>query len=279
VRQIEQRITARTKALLPVHLYGHPCDMDEILALARQYNLIVIEDAAHAVGSEYHDRPVGRIGDMTSFSFYATKNMTTGEGGMLTTDNDAFAEKIRVMGLHGITADAWQRHGGGEFAHYDCPYPGFKYNMFDIQAALGIHQLKKLEMFWQCRRRWVDMYHEGFSGVPEVQLLSEKDNVKHAYHLFPILLDDSGLDVHRDAILHELREAGVGVGVHFRALPLLSYYRDRFGFKPGDFPVAEQASNRLISLPLYPKMRPDDVQWVIAKVRETISRHRRKRLG
>jgi dTDP-4-amino-4,6-dideoxygalactose transaminase len=215
------------------------------------------------------------MGDMTSFSFYATKNMTTGEGGMLTTDNDEFAEKIRIMSLHGITADAWQRHGGGKFVHWDCVYPGFKYNMFDIQAALGIHQLKKLEMFWQCRRRWAAMYNQAFEDMPEIQPLTQKENVKHAYHLYPVLLHAENLNADRDTLLCELREAGVGVGVHFRALPLMSYYRNRFGFKLGDFPIAEKASDQLVSLPLYPKMTGDDVQWVISKVCETISRHRR----
>ena len=275
--QIEKHITPKTKALMPVHLFGHPCDMDIILSLARKHGLVVIEDAAHAVGSEYRGRPVGSIGDMTSFSFYATKNMTTGEGGMLTTNDDELAEKIRVMSLHGITADAWQRHGGGKFVHWDCVYPGFKYNMFDIQAALGIHQLRKLDMFWQCRKRWVSMYDKAFMEMSEIELLAEKNDVKHAHHLYPILICEKDLTADRDTILHDLRESGVGVGVHFRALHLMSYYQRRFGFKRGDFPVAEEASDRLISLPLYPKMTEDDVQWVIGKVKDTIQRYRRKK--
>lgn len=271
--QIESRITEKTKAIMPVHLFGHPCDMDEILEVARKYKLLVVEDAAHAVGAEYHGRRVGSIGDMTSFSFYATKNMTTGEGGMLTTDNDDFAERVRVLSLHGITADAWQRHGGGTFVHWDCVVPGYKYNMFDLQAALGIHQLRKLEMFWECRRKWVEVYTSGLQEIPEIELLSQKNNVKHAHHLYPILVRCHGLTVGRDDILHALREAGVGVGLHFRALPLMSYYAKRFGFKRGEFPVAEDASDRLVSLPLYPKMTEDDVCWVINRLKEVIFRY------
>jgi dTDP-4-amino-4,6-dideoxygalactose transaminase len=275
--QIERAISEKTKALMPVHLFGHPCDMDMILKVAQKHHLLLIEDAAHAVGSEYRGRRVGSIGDLTSFSFYATKKMTTGEGGMLTTDNDEFAEKVRILSLHGITADAWHRHGGGDYVHWDVLYPGYKYNMFDIQAALGIHQLRKLEMFWQCRKRWVDMYDKAFIEIPEIELLAQKQNVKHAHHLYPILVRVEDLTVDRDRILHALKEAGVGVSVHFRALPLMSYYAGKFGFKRGDFPVAEEASDRLISLPLFPKMTEENVRWVIGKVKDVIFRHQRRK--
>ena len=206
--QIERAITEKTKAIVPVHLFGHPCDMDEIVEIARRHKLLVVEDAAHAVGTEYHGRPVGRIGDLTSFSFYATKNITTGEGGMLTTENDEYAEKIRILSLHGITADAWHRHGGGDYIHWDVVYPGYKYNMFDIQAALGIHQLRKLDMFWQARKRWVEMYDEAFGELPELELLTEKQNVKHAHHLYPILVRIEDLTGDRDAIMSALKDAG-----------------------------------------------------------------------
>jgi dTDP-4-amino-4,6-dideoxygalactose transaminase len=275
--EIERHMSDKTKALMPVHLFGHPCDMDAILKLARKYNLLLVEDAAHAVGSEYRGRRVGSIGDLTSFSFYATKNMTTGEGGMLTTDNDEFAEKIRILSLHGITADAWHRHGGGDYVHWDVLYPGYKYNMFDIQAALGIHQLRKLEMFWQCRKKWVETYDKAFGEIPEIELLVQRDHVKHAHHLYPILVRVEDLTVDRDTILRDLKEAGVGVSVHFRALHLMSYYARKFGFKRGDFPSAEYASDRLISLPLFPKMTEQNVRWVISKVKEVISRHQRRK--
>jgi dTDP-4-amino-4,6-dideoxygalactose transaminase len=277
--KIEEQITEKTRAILPVHLYGHPCDMEAIQRLSQKYRLAVIEDAAHAVGTEYHGKKVGSIGDATSFSFYATKNITTGEGGMLTTDRDDLAEKIRILSLHGITADAWMRHGEGEYVHYDVLYPGYKYNMFDIQAALGIHQLGKIEFFWQRRKQIVEIYNRGFKEVPEIKLLAERDDVKHAHHLFPIIVRTEDLTVDRDAILKSLADSGIGVGVHFRALHLMSFYRQTFGSKRGDFPNAEYASDRLISLPLYPKMSEQDVERVIAAVKNCIQRAKKKLVG
>jgi dTDP-4-amino-4,6-dideoxygalactose transaminase len=275
-RQIESRITENSKAILPVHLYGHPCEMETIVSLAQKYRLAVVEDAAHAIESIDRGRKVGNIGDLTSFSFYATKNMTTGEGGMLTTNRDELVEKIRVLSLHGITADAWMRHGDEGYVHWDVLYPGYKYNMFDLQASLGIHQLKKLALFWQRRKRWVDIYNQGFGDVAEIQLLREKNNVKHAYHLYPILVKTENLTVDRDAILRLLRESGIGVSVHFRALHLLTFYAKTFGFKRGDFPNAEYASDRLLSLPLYPKMEEEDVRRVITVLKAILRRYKKK---
>jgi dTDP-4-amino-4,6-dideoxygalactose transaminase len=275
-QRIESRITEKTKAILPVHLYGHPCDMEIILGLSQKYHVAVVEDAAHAVESEYHGKKVGNIGDCTAFSFYATKNMTTGEGGMLTTNRDDLAEKIRILSLHGITADAWMRHGDNGYVHWDVLYPGYKYNMFDLQASLGIHQIKKLEPFWQRRKRWIETYNRAFKDVTEIQLLQAKDNVKHAYHLYPILIKTEDLTVDRDEILRALKESGIGVGVHFRALHLLTFYAKTFGFKRGGFPNAEDASERLISLPLYPKMEEEDVQRVIAVLKDILRRYKKK---
>jgi dTDP-4-amino-4,6-dideoxygalactose transaminase len=278
-QKIEGHITEKTKAILPVHLYGHPCDMDTILGLARKYSVAVVEDAAHAVETEYHGNKVGNIGDLTAFSFYATKNMTTGEGGMLTTNREDLAEKIRVLSLHGITADAWMRHGDDGYVHWDVLYPGYKYNMFDLQASLGIHQLKKVEFFWQRRKRWIEVYNEAFGDMNEIQVLAEKENVKHAYHLYPILVKPEELRVDRDALLQALREAGIGVGVHFRALHLMSFYARTFGFKRGDFPNAEYASDRLLSLPLYPKMEEEDVRRVIAVIKAVVQRYKKKTIS
>lgn len=267
---IESRITAQTKAILPVHLYGHPCAMDDLQRIARKHGLAIIADAAHAVETEYHGRKVGSFGDITAFSFYATKNMTTGEGGMITTDSDDLAKKIRILSLHGITADAWMRHGEEGYVHWDVLYPGYKYNMFDIQAALGIHQLGKIEFFWERRKQHVETYNAAFKDMPEIKLLGEKDNIKHAHHLYPILIRSENSGIERDTILGALGDAGIGVGVHFRALHLMSYYRKTFGFKRGDFPNAEYASDRLLSLPLYPKMEEEDVRHVIATVKQII---------
>jgi dTDP-4-amino-4,6-dideoxygalactose transaminase len=275
--QIESHISDKTKAVMPVHLFGHPCEMDAILGMARKHKLAVVEDAAHAIESRYDGRKVGRLGDLTSFSFYATKNITTGEGGMVTTNRDDLAEKIRILSLHGITADAWHRHGEGEYVHWDVLYPGYKYNMFDIQAALGLHQLKKVEMFWQRRKRCVQIYNEAFKEVPELQLLSEKEKVKHAHHLYPILVKTEQLTVGRDTVLKALRDARIGVGVHFRALHLMSFYANTYGFKRGEFPNAEYASDRLISLPLYPRMENGDIQRVIAVLKEILRRFSKKK--
>ena len=278
-RQIENRLTERTKVILPVHLYGHPCDMDVILRLAQKHSVAVVEDAAHAVESEHHGRKVGSIGDLTAFSFYATKNMTTGEGGMLTTNRDDLAEKIRILSLHGITSDAWMRHGEDGYVHWDVLYPGYKYNMFDIQASLGIHQLKKVEFFWQRRKRWVELYNEAFRNMPEIRLVSEKSHVKHAHHLYPIVVKTEELTVARDGLLRALEESGIGVGVHFRALHLMSFYARTFGFKRGDFPNAEYASDRLLSLPLYPKMEEADVERVIAVLKGLVQRYKKKKIS
>lgn len=277
-QQIEPRISSRTKAILPVHLYGQPCDMEAILRVAQKYHLRVVEDAAHAIGTEYSGNKIGKFGDLTCFSFYATKNITTGEGGMVTTDNGELAAKVRLLSIHGITADSWQRHGDGQFSHWDIVCPGYKYNLSDIQAALGIHQLQKIEAFWQRRKRRVEMYNAAFQDVPEIRLIPVKGDVKHAHHLYPILIKTEELTVGRDGVLQALKEAGIGVGVHFRALHLTSFYSKTFGFKPGDFPRAEYASERLLSLPLYPKMTGREVKRVISKVKETLQRVKKKKV-
>jgi dTDP-4-amino-4,6-dideoxygalactose transaminase len=198
---------------------------------------------------------------------------------MLTTNRDDLAAKIRILSLHGITADAWMRHGDDGYVHWDVLYPGYKYNMFDLQASLGIHQLKKLETFWQRRKRWVEVYNKAFSEMKEIQLLSEKENVKHAYHLYPILVKTEELTVDRDAVLQALRESGIGVGVHFRALHLLTFYRQTFGFKKGDFPNAEYASDRLLSLPLYPRMEESDLERVIEAVKSILTRFKKNKMS
>ena len=269
---IESEVTEKTKAILPVHLFGQPCEMETILRVAEKHRLAVIEDAAHAVESEYRGRKIGILGDATSFSFYATKNITTGEGGMITTDRDDLAERIRSLSNHGINANTWQRHGRDTYVHWDVIYPGYNYSMFDIQAALGIHQLKKIEEFWRRRRSLVAIYNEAFKEVPEVQILSVKDDVKSAYHLYVVLVKTEMLNIDRDDVLQALRNAGIGVGVHFRALHLMSFYSKTFGFKRGDFPRAEYASDRVISLPLYPKMEEKDARFVIKAVKEIFHR-------
>lgn len=297
VSKIEEKITNRTKAIMPVHFAGHPCDIDKIMDIAKRHKLSVIEDAAHAIESEYNGKKIGNIGDFTSFSFYATKNITTGEGGMLTTNNDELAEKARMLSLHGISKDAWKRYlpqnsplkkgGEGGFQHWELFYPGFKYNMFDIQAAIGIHQLKKIDVFLERRKKYVAMYNEAFENIPEILPLKIKGRIKHAHHLYVIIIKTEGLKADRDTIMSEIQNNGVGVGVHFRTLHLQPYFQNKSpirpplpkggtgGFARGMFPVAEYVSDRVISLPLYPKMKVSDVQYVIKVVKEVIEGFRK----
>lgn len=267
VEKIEAAITPKTKAIMPVHYAGQPCEMDEILEIARKHNLLVIEDAAHAVAAEYKGRKVGTIGDVTCFSFYATKNLVTGEGGMVTTDDEELAEKIKILSLHGMSKDAWKRYTAAGSWYYEVIYPGYKYNMTDIQASLGLHQLKKLEMFQKRREKIAETYNEAFADLAAIETPSVKPYVKHAWHLYVIKLVPERLVIDRDRFIEALKAEKIGTSVHFIPVHLHPYYRETFGFKKGDFPVAEEMYERVISLPLYPKMSDEDVARVIEAVR------------
>ena len=264
--EIESKINNSTKAILPVHFAGHPCDMDTITSLAQKHNLSVVEDAAHALESKYHGEKIGAIGDFTAFSFYATKNITTGEGGMLTTNDDDYADKLRILSLHGISKNAWKRYGKDGFQHWELLMPGYKYNMFDIQASLGIHQIKKVESFLNRRVQIVKKYNDAFEKTEEIQLLKPKSNIKHAHHLYVIVIKTENLRVSRDEVLTEIQKRGIGVAVHFRSLHLQPFFKQHFNYKKGMFPQAEYLSDRVISLPLYPKMTDEDVSRVIETV-------------
>ena len=261
------------KALLPVHLYGHPCNMDAIMEIAREYNLRVIEDAAHALPAKYNGRPVGTIGDLTAFSFYATKNITTGEGGMLT-GKPELIEEARLWSLHGMSRDAWKRYSNEGSWYYEVVRPGFKYNMTDIAAAIGIQQLKKLPMFQARRREIVRRYNEAFSQFEELQIPTERPEVEHAWHLYVIRLNLELLKISRNQFIEKLKARNIGTSVHFIPIHLHPYYRDKYGFKPDDFPVAYREYQRIISLPLYPKMANQDVEDVIEAVIDVVQRFR-----
>jgi dTDP-4-amino-4,6-dideoxygalactose transaminase len=267
---LEARLTPRTKAILPVHFAGRGCDMDRILALARPRGLRVIEDAAHAAETVCAGRKVGSIGDATCFSFYVTKNVMTGEGGMVTTDDDAWAERMRVLSLHGMSRDAWKRYSGSGYAHYEVLMPGFKYNMMDVQAALGIHQLARVNEYASTRRRIWEAYDAAFADLPASLPAPEDPGSVHARHLYTLLLDLGRLRADRDTVMAALKAEGIGTGVHFIALHLHPYYRDRFSLKPSDFPVATQISRRTISIPLSAKLTPADANDVIAAVRKVL---------
>jgi dTDP-4-amino-4,6-dideoxygalactose transaminase len=273
--QIEKAITAKTKAIMPVHIGGQPCDMDRIIEIAKVRNMKVIEDAAHALPTRYQGQMVGTIGDITCFSFYATKTITTGEGGMATTENPEWAERMRIMSLHGISHDAWKRYTAEGTWYYEIMYPGYKYNLTDVAAALGIQQLKKCDQFWELRRRCACWYNEGFKDVPEVSVPYIAPDVQHAWHLYVIQLNPERLRVSRNEFIELLKKENIGTSVHFIPLHLHPYYRDTFGYRPEDFPAASAVFERIISLPIYPKMTEADVQRVIDTVRTLVKQHRR----
>jgi UDP-4-amino-4,6-dideoxy-N-acetyl-beta-L-altrosamine transaminase len=273
--EIERRITPRTKAILPVHYSGQPCKMDQILACAREYNLPVVEDAAHAIGAKYREQTIGTLGDVTAFSFYAIKNMTTAEGGMITTEDDDLAERMRLLSLHGISKDAWKRYTSEGSWYYEVVCPGYKYNMTDIQAALGIHQLAKLERFLAIRSRYAAWYNDAFGEMPEIQTPVVNGKVRHAWHLYVVQLDLEQLTINRAQFIEALRAENIGASVHFIPVHLHPYYRERFGFERGDYPRAERAYDRIVSLPLYPKMTTEDVEDVVSAVAGILGRYRK----
>jgi len=272
--RLEAAITPRTRAIIPVDFAGHPADLDEIIAIARRHSLIVIEDAAHAIGAEYRDKRVGSVADMTAFSFYATKNITCGEGGALTTNNATWAERIGIMALHGISRDAWKRYSAEGYQHWDIIYPGHKFNMFDLQGALIESQLTKIDAFHARRVALKARLDAGLRDLPEVGFPAEKPGIKHAYHLYPIVVRTETLNADRDRVMNAIQAENVGVGVHFRAVHLQPYYMETFGFQRGDFPDAEYYSDRTISLPLYPRMTDRDADDVVEAVRTVIARFR-----
>ena len=272
---IEEKLSPKTKAILPVHLCGRPCNMDRIMGIAKNHNLLVIEDAAHAIEAQYQGKKIGTIGDMAVFSFYVTKNLVTGEGGMVTTDNDEYAEKIQTYGLHGMSKGAWRRYSDEGFKHYQIIFPGFKYNMMDLQAALGIHQLKRLEAGLARREELWKRYDEAFKDLPLVTPAPPEDNTRHARHLYTILVKLEDVKADRDTIQQALHEENIGTGIHYISLHLHEYYRERYGFKPDDFPKALYVSERTISLPLSTKLTDDDVQDVIDAVRKVMDRYSR----
>jgi len=273
--RIEEAITPKTKAIMPVHYAGQPCEMSEIIRIAKRHNLLVIEDAAHAIAAKYKGKRVGTIGDITCFSFYATKNLVTGEGGMVATDNEKLADKIRVLSLHGMSRDAWKRYSAAGSWYYEVIYPGYKYNMTDIQASLGLHQLRKLTRLQKRREEIVEAYNEAFANLDAIEVPFVKPNIEHAWHLYVIKIVSEKLKFGRNQFIEALRERNIGTSVHFIPVHLHPYYRDTYGFKKGDFPNAEYVYDRIISLPLYPKMNNKDIEDVIWAVKDIVAKYRR----
>lgn len=273
VNQIESKINKHTKAVIPMHYGGQPCDMDAILELAQRYNLRVVEDAAHAVGAAYKGKKIGSMkSDVACFSFYATKNMTTGEGGMATSHNGDLIERIKILSMYGIS-DArriWQRYAPKGSWWYDVVELGYKYNMMDIQAALGIHQLRRLDESIECRAHFSQMYKEAFADLSAVSLPLVKNDVRHAWHLFPILIEPNLLNINRDQFIQQLHAENIGTSVLYVPLHMHTYYQEMMGHEPADFPNALHLYERLINLPISPKMTDDDVLDVIAAVRRIV---------
>jgi dTDP-4-amino-4,6-dideoxygalactose transaminase len=277
--KLEERCSPRTRAILPVHFAGQPCDMDLISERARACGARVIEDAAHAIGSEYRGRKVGSFteGDgVAVFSFHPIKNMTTGEGGMVTTADDEIAGRIRLLRFHGVERDAWKAYGRAQAPGYDVVAPGLKYNLTDLQSAIGIHQLRKLDGFNARRTALAHRYDEALADLPEIRPLGCVSYPSlHAHHLYVVRLETERLGVDRDDFMPEIQASGIGLGLHFTAVHELSYYRRRFGDLRHALPIATDASRRIFSLPLYPSLTNEDVDAIVDTLRRRICAHRR----
>lgn len=269
--QIESAVTERTKAIIPVHYAGHPCNMDAIMEIAARYNLHVVEDAAHAIGAEYGGHKVGSLNDISCFSFYAIKNMTTGEGGMVTFQDDAIANRLQRLRLHGISRDAWKRYQVTGSWYYEIEELGFKYNMTDLQAAMGLVQLRKLDNFINKRQEQARYLCSRLEKLPQIRLPRERAGIRHAWHLFPILLDLKALRVDRSHFMEAMSAERIGTSVHFIPLHMHPLFQQRFGYKPGDFPVADSVYESIVSLPLYPKLTQEDLDDVAEAVTKVVT--------
>jgi dTDP-4-amino-4,6-dideoxygalactose transaminase len=258
------------KAIIPVHFAGEPCDLDAINAVAAEHGAAVIEDAAHALPTRYRGRLVGAISKVTCFSFYATKTLTTAEGGMILTDDEALADRCRMMSLHGISRDAWKRYTASGSWAYEILAPGFKYNLSDLAAALGLAQLAKVERMWRRRQEIARRYDAAFGPRPELELPARAAENQHAWHLYPLRLVTARLGIDRAAFVEELKRRKIGASVHFIPLHSHPYYRETYGYSPEDFPVAWREYQREISLPIYSRMSDADVEDVISAVLELV---------
>ena len=260
---VARRITPRTRGIVPVHFAGRLCPIEPFRELAAKHGLWILEDCAHAVGTLVGEKHVGTLGDIGAFSFYVTKNLVTGEGGMVTTANGDWAARIRTLALHGLSADAWTRFSDAGFKRYEVNEPGFKYNMVDLQAALGLHQLRRVETGLERRAQLWSRYVDGLAELPLFLPQQPEPGTRHARHLFTVMIDIDRLGVGRDDVQESLHEQNIGTGTHFRALHLHRYYREAFGYRPEDFPHARWISERTLSLPLSPKLTEDDIDDVI----------------
>ena len=268
VNRIEKAITPKTKALMPVHIAGLPCEMEPLHQICQEHNLLLIDDAAHAIPAEYKGQPIGTLGDLTAFSFYANKNITTAEGGMITTNSDAYAEPLRTMRLHGIDKDAWSRQSKRSIWRYDITTEGYKYNMTDIQAAMGLCQLMKINKIHERRQNIIQIYNDELSKIPQINVPATPDEMfKHAWHLYIIQLND----VDRDQFVETLRDENIECSVHYVPLHLFDFYQKQYGYSVGDFPCAEKVFEKVVSLPLHPALTESDVHIVINTIKRILA--------
>ncbi len=269
--QVLQKLTPRTRAMVPVHFAGRPCEMDALSEIASRHGLVMIEDCAHAIETEYHGRKAGTFGAFGCLSFYATKNVVTGEGGMVITNDEAHAARVKVLALHGMSKDAWKRFGDEGFKHYQVVEVGFKYTMMDLQAAIGIHQLARVEPYWLRRREQWQRYGAEFAALPLGLPADPAPETRHGYHLYTVMVDEARCGVSRDAFLDRMTRQGIGVGVHYLSLPEHPVYQERFGWRPEDYPHAMRVGRQIVSLPISAKLTPADVDDVIEAVHRALA--------
>jgi len=270
--RVEEKITSRTKAILPVHFAGRPANMDALCSIADRHGLKVIEDCAHAIETEYRGRKAGTFGDFGCFSFYVTKNVATGEGGMVLARKEDDHARIKTLSLHGMNRDAWKRFGSEGYRHYQVTEAGYKYNMMDMQAVIGIEQLRKVELFWKRREQIWCRYQNAFADFPLVLPANAEPGTRHAYHLYTVLVDESRAGISRDGFLNAMTDRNIGVGVHYLSIPEHPYYQENFGWNPNDYPNATRIGRQTVSLPLSPKLTDDDVEDVIEAVKTSLGK-------
>lgn len=276
VAKVAEKITPRTRAIIPVHFAGQSCDLDPLFALARQHNLTIIEDAAHAAGTEYKGRKIGSLDSISIFSFHPNKNITTGEGGMVCTPDETLAEEISLLKFHGMSREAWKRFAASGTPNYDIMLPGYKYNMMDIQAAIGLHQLPRLDGFIDRRKEIAEQYNAAFADLAELALPAYAPyQQRHAWHLYTPLVRTELLTIDRDRFMAELKELNIGSGLHYKAIHHHSWYRENLSVTDTELPNASYASDRILSLPLFPGMSDNDANDVITAVTDVITRFRR----
>jgi dTDP-4-amino-4,6-dideoxygalactose transaminase len=270
-REVQRKITSRTRVILPVHFAGRPCDMDALCDIAQRHNLAIIEDCAHAIETEYRGRKAGTFGEFGCLSFYVTKNVVTGEGGMVLARDEAHAARIKILALHGMSKDAWKRFGDEGYKHYYVQEAGFKYNMMDLQAAIGIHQLHRVETSWKRRKALWRRYGEELSDMPLGLPANPAPDTRHAYHLYSVMVDEDRSGISRDEFLNSMTAHNVGVGVHYLSIPEHPYYQETFGWKPRDYPNAMRIGRQTVSIPISAKLTDADVGDVVEAIRRTLS--------